>query len=65
MTVKDLETAISRLSPAELAEFAAWFEEFEAAAWDRQIAEDARAGRLDSLMRQADEEFRAGRCKPL
>jgi hypothetical protein len=65
MTVKDLETAISRLSHAELAEFAAWFAEYEATAWDRQIAEDARAGRLDSSMREADDEYRAGWCPAL
>jgi hypothetical protein len=65
MTVKDLESAISRLSPAELAEFAAWFDEYETNNWDQQIASDAKSGRLDTLMQQAGAEFKAGRCRPL
>jgi hypothetical protein len=65
MTVKDLESAVSRLSSAELAEFAAWFDEHHSAMWDRQIAADARAGKLDKLTQQAEAEHRAGRCKQL
>jgi hypothetical protein len=65
MTVKELESAIARLSPSELAELAAWFEEFQADAWDKQIERDVRAGRLDTLIKQAEEELRAGRCQPL
>ncbi|MDX1998022.1 MAG: hypothetical protein SF066_09920 [Thermoanaerobaculia bacterium] len=44
-----VERQIQELSPEELAQFRAWFAEFEAALWDRQIEEDARAGRLDHL----------------
>lgn len=33
--------------------------------WDKQIEEDALAGRLDALGAEADREFEAGRCKPL
>lgn len=64
-TVKALESAIASLSPAELAELAAWFEEFQANGWDQQIERDLRAGRLDTLLKQAEEEFNAGRCRPL
>jgi hypothetical protein len=65
MTVKEIESAIARLSPSELAEFTAWFDRYHAKAWDHQIAEDVRAGRLNAAMRQAEEDFKAGRCKPL
>jgi hypothetical protein len=65
MTVKELKSAIARLSAPELAELAAWFEEFQADAWDKQIERDVRAGRLDALIKQADEEFKVGRCRPL
>lgn len=63
VTVKALESAITSLSPAELAELAAWFEEFQADAWDQQIERDVRAGRLDALLKQAEKEFNAGRCR--
>ena len=33
--------------------------------WDRQIERDAAAGKFDRLNAKADENFEAGRCKPL
>ncbi len=42
-----------------------WFEEYWADAWDRRIEADIQSGKLDSLGRQADADFEAGRCKPL
>ena len=49
-TVEEIEAAIQQLSPGEMAAFRAWYAEFDAAAWDRQIAEDEAAGRLDWLI---------------
>ncbi|HXM88211.1 MAG TPA: hypothetical protein VN916_02095 [Candidatus Acidoferrum sp.] len=51
-----LEKRVSGLSAEELAKFRQWFAEFDAAAWDRQIERDVKAGKLDSL---ADEALRA------
>ena len=34
-------------------------------AWDRQIEADAKAGKLDPLWREAMEDIKAGRTKPL
>jgi hypothetical protein len=49
-TVEEIEAAIQQLSPDQMVAFRAWYAEFDAAAWDRQIAEDEAAGRLDWLM---------------
>jgi len=65
MSLKQLESAISSLPPADLQAFAKWFEEYLADAWDRQIEADIVAGRLDAVAHSADAEFRAGRCTPL
>ena len=65
MSVHELESAVSNLPPGEFARFQAWFEEFAADAWDRQIEADARVGKLDHLMSQAHADFEAGRCTPL
>ena len=62
---QELEAAVTSLPAEELAEFARWFEEFLADAWDRRIEADIRAGRLDEAGRRADSDFEAGRCKPL
>jgi hypothetical protein len=64
-TVEEIESAVARLSREELAHFRAWFEEFEAEAWDRRIEEDLQAGKLDKLADEAVERFRAGRCTEL
>ena len=65
MSVQELESAVSSLPPEDFAHFQAWFEEFAADAWDRQIEADARAGKLDHLISQADADFEADRCTPL
>jgi hypothetical protein len=64
MSVKEIETAIAQLTPAELAKLAEWFDRFYAQAWDEQIARDARAGRLDAHIRQARAEHESGRSQP-
>jgi hypothetical protein len=65
MSVEEIETAVSKLSPPELTRFITWFEEFAADEWDRQIEADIRAGRLDAAGKRADEQFEAGNCTPL
>lgn len=65
MSLNELENAVTQLPQADLAEFARWFDEYIADAWDRRIEADALAGRLDQVAKQADEDFEAGRCTPL
>jgi hypothetical protein len=65
MSVLELEKAISLLPSEDLSKLAAWFEEFLADDWDKQIERDVAAGKLDHIMRKADEDFEAGRCMPL
>lgn len=65
MGIKEIELAITQLTPEELSQFTAWFEEFQARTWDKQIERDIEAGRLDKLIKEAEENFKAGRCKPL
>jgi hypothetical protein len=65
MTVKEIELAVSGLSQSDLEEFAVWFEEYQARLWDCQIERDVRTGKLDALIRKAEEDFASGRCQPL
>lgn len=65
MSVEEIESAISKLSAAELTRFSKWFEEFAADQWDRQIEADIRAGYLDAAGKRADDQFEAGKCTPL
>ncbi|ACF43973.1 hypothetical protein [Pelodictyon phaeoclathratiforme] len=65
MNTQELKTTVSKLSPDQLLQFAEWFEEFLADQWDKKIESDITTGRLDALGKQADNEFLAGRAKPL
>lgn len=60
----EIETAVSQLSPAQLADFRTWFAEFEAQRWDQQLEADVAAGRLDALADEALQDLRKGRTRP-
>jgi len=64
-SIEEIEAAVARLSPQELAEFRTWFNRFDAEAWDRQFEKDAVSGRLDALANEALEDLHAGRCTDL
>jgi hypothetical protein len=51
--LEKIERQVEALSPEELAQFRAWFTDFDWVAWDRQLATDVEAGKLDKLARQA------------
>lgn len=61
----EIERAVERLDPTDLAAFRAWFAAFDADSWDQQIADDVAAGRLDALADEALADLRAGRCTDL
>jgi hypothetical protein len=57
-TVQEIERALEKLSEEDLAEVRAWI-------WDRDIARDAAAGRLDALAEEALREHRDGKTRRL
>jgi hypothetical protein len=59
MTVAEIESAISRLPAAELAELISWLKERYAQLWDVQIETDLDSGRLDSLLDEVEKEYQA------
>ncbi len=63
--IEQIEKEIQALTPEELAAFRKWFFEFDAAIWDRQIEEDARTGKLDTLAEKALKDFKSGRGSEL
>jgi hypothetical protein len=64
-TIQEIENAVRHLSADELAKFRAWFAEFDADLWDRQLEQDVAAGRLDKLAEEALADLRDGRCTEL
>jgi hypothetical protein len=65
MTVEELESAIQNLPANEFKQLAAWFAEYQAERWDRQIEADQRSGRLDHVIKRVRDDIAAGRSKPL
>jgi hypothetical protein len=64
-TAEDIEKAIERLPPDELARLRAWFEAFDAQRFDAAIEHDAKAGKLDAYADEAIAAHRAGRSREL
>lgn len=63
--VEALEREVEKLSREELSAFRDWFIEYDWQAWDREIEEDAAAGKLDKLAAEALEDFKRGRTKEI
>ncbi len=53
---------MEQLAPVGRARFRAWFERFDAAAWDQQLEHDVEAGTLDWLAEEALTDLAARRC---
>ena len=65
MSITEIQTAVKQLSQDELAEFLEWLDNFQESLWDRQIEEDLKAGKLDSLIQQAEKAFSEGKCQEI
>jgi hypothetical protein len=65
MTIEDLEKAVSKLPPDQLAKFRDWFEGFDAARFDQKIERDAKAGKLDRLAEEALKAYRQGTAREI
>ena len=55
-TLAEIEAAIAKLPPPEFRELLHKLNERDASAWDRQIEDDARSGKLDRLYSRLMEE---------
>ena len=63
--LREIEMAIDALPDEEYSEFRRWFLERDWAKWDRQIEADSTSGKLDFLVRAAQEAKDKGALKPL
>ena len=63
--IEELDQDIKQLSPEQLRQFRAWYEEFDSDAWDEQIELDAKNGKLDDLAKQALMDHKNGKTKKL
>jgi hypothetical protein len=52
------------LNPRKIHAVADWLQEYREGLWDKQIAADAKAGKLDPMIRKAKAGYRAGKATP-
>jgi hypothetical protein len=64
-TVAEIEAAINNLPPQDFAQLRDWLLERDNLLWDKQLEEDAAAGRLDPIIEEIEGDIAAGRVKPL
>ena len=63
--VRDIQSAIQKLSKEDKVALREWFEQLDAEDWDKQFEEGAKSGRLDGLADKAISDFRSGKSKEL
>lgn len=61
----EIESAIKQLPQNEAKKLSEWLQDYIADEWDRQMQADARSGKLDKLINQAEADINAGRIKNL
>ena len=64
-SVEEIEAEIAKLNPVEVRQVAKWLAEYKAELWDKQIEDDAAAGKLDRFIKEALEEYLQGKTRPL
>jgi hypothetical protein len=65
-TVKDIETAIEKLTPQECDDLRQWFEAYHRPQpIDTLLEADLEAGKIDGRIRRAVADHKAGRTQPL
>ncbi|MDH3404053.1 MAG: hypothetical protein OES32_16480 [Acidobacteriota bacterium] len=64
-SIEEIENAVAGLPKEDLARFREWFLEFEARAWDRELEEDVKAGRLDEIAEAALRDHASGHSTEL
>jgi hypothetical protein len=57
MNVQDIEKEIQQLHPEQLQELAVWFDEYRSVLWDEKMERDLNAGRLDTLVQNAQNAY--------
>ena len=63
--VQVLEHEVKKLDLAGLEAFRNWFQRYDSDVWDLQIRRDVRAGKLDTLSKEALAAHKSGKTREL
>lgn len=65
MSLAEIKAAIDQISFEERAELAAWFHGWKDDEWNEQMKRDIAAGKLDTVLREAEDGIRSGRLRDM
>jgi hypothetical protein len=65
MSLAEIKIAIEQLSFEERAELAAWLHGWKDDDWDEQMKRDIAAGKLDTVLREVEDDIKAGRLRDM
>jgi len=65
VSLAEIKTAIEQLSFAERAELAAWLHGWSDDEWDDQMKRDITSGKLDDVLREVEDDMKAGRLREM
>ena len=65
VSLPEIKTAIEQLSFEERAELAAWLHGWKDDEWDEQMKRDVATGKLDDVLREVEDDIRAGRLRDM
>ena len=65
VSLAEIKTAIEQLSFEERAELAAWLHGWNDDEWDQQMKRDVAGGKLDDVLREVEDDIKAGRIREM
>jgi hypothetical protein len=65
MSLAEIQNAIERLSFEERAALAAWFHGWKDDEWDEQMKRDIADSKLDIVLREVEDDIKAGRLRDM
>jgi hypothetical protein len=65
VSLAEIKSAIEQLSFEERAQLAAWLHGWKDDEWDEQMKRDIAAGNLDNVLREVEDDIKAGRLKDM
>jgi len=65
VSLAEIKSAIEQLSFEQRAELAAWLHGWNDDEWDQQMKRDIGSGKLDDLLREVEEDIKAGRVREM
>jgi hypothetical protein len=65
VSLTEIKTAIQQLSFEQRAELAAWLHGWNDDGWDEQMKRDIATGKLDDVLREVEDDIKAGRVREM